>query len=62
MELQAVIATLGERTLAENPLKANQPDQKPDGTTDSPAPQQADTGLDTQTAANLRPLNSVHRH
>ena len=38
MELQAVMATLGQRTLAESRLKANQPDQKPDGTTVSPAP------------------------
>ena len=55
MELQAVMATLGQRTLAESRLKANQPDQKPDGTTDSPAPKQADTGLDTQDSSQPPP-------
>ena len=36
MELQAVMATLGQRTLAESRPKANQPSQEPDGTTASP--------------------------
>ncbi|CAL1136286.1 unnamed protein product [Cladocopium goreaui] len=49
------MATLGQRTLAESRLKANQPDQKPDGTTVSPAPKQADTGLATQDSSQPPP-------
>ena len=55
MELQAVMATLGQRTLAESRPKANQPSQEPDGTTASPAPQQVDTGLATQNSGQPPP-------
>ena len=42
MELQAVMAKMGQRTLAESRPKANQPDRKPDESTVPPAPKQAD--------------------
>jgi hypothetical protein len=55
MELQAVMAKIGQRTLAESRPKANQPSQEPDRTTVSPAPQQVDTGLATQDSGQPPP-------
>ena len=55
MELQAVMAKIGQRTLAESRPKANQPSQEPDRTTVSPAPQQVDTGLATQDSCQPPP-------
>ena len=49
MELQAVVATLGQRTLAESRPTANQPSQKPDETPAPPAPKRVDAGAHLQT-------------
>ena len=49
MELQAVVATLGQRTLAESRPTANQPSQKPDETPVPPAPKRVDAGAHLQT-------------
>ena len=50
MELQAVMAKLGQRTLAESRPKASQPSQAPDRATfpPEPEPQQVNTGHATQ--------------
>ena len=48
MELQAVVATLGQRTLAESRPTANQPSQKPDKTPVPPAPKRVDAGAHLQ--------------
>ena len=76
MELQAIVATLGQRTLAESRPTANQPGQEPDGTPVPPAPKRVDAGAHLQSgtiddgtakasplkiAANSRPPRSVLR-
>ena len=48
MELQAIVASLGQRTLAESRPTANQPGQEPDKTPVQPAPQQVDAGAHLQ--------------
>ena len=53
MELQAIVATLGQRTIAESRQTANQPGQEPDGTPVPPAPKRADAGLTTQNSSQL---------
>ena len=65
MELQAVVATLGQRTLAESRPTANPPGQEPDGTPVPPAPKRVDAGahlqsetIDDGTAKGLTTQNS----
>ena len=48
MELQAVVASLGQRTLAESRPTASRPGQEPDKTPVQPAPQQVDAGTHLQ--------------
>ena len=48
MELQAIVASLGQRTLAESRPTAKQPGQEPDKTPVQPAPQQVDAGAHLQ--------------
>ena len=49
MELQAVVANLGQRTLVESRPTANQPSQKPDEAPAPPAPKRVDAGAHLQT-------------
>ena len=65
MELEAVVATLGQRTLAESRPTANPPGQEPDGTPVPPAPKRVDAGahlqsetIDDGTAKGLTTQNS----
>ena len=48
MELQAMVASLGQRTLAESRPTASQPGQEPNKTPVQPAPQQVDPGAHLQ--------------
>ena len=48
MELQAIVASLGQRTLAESRPTATQPGQAPDTTKVQPAPHQVDAGTRLQ--------------
>ena len=69
-----MVATLGQRTLAESRPTANQPGQEPDGTPVPPAPKRVDAGAHLQSgiiddgtakglsAQTLAEVRQHHRH